>query len=90
MTKLTTMENLECEMNHNAATLKFGDHVIYTYCHYKDGYKVEIYEFIDEPGKDFDAIECRISLIDTNGGFEDGGHAVEWAINLIKEVAENV
>ena len=83
MTKLTTMENLECEMNLNAATLRFGDHVIYTYCHYKDGYKVEIYEFIDEPGKDFDAIECRISLIKTAEGFADGGHAVEWAFKYI-------
>ena len=83
MTEFTTMEKLQCEMNLNAATLKFGDHVIYTYCHYKDGYKVEIYEFIDEPGKDFDAIECRISLIKTAEGFTDGGHAVEWAFKYI-------
>lgn len=86
----TTMEKLQMEANSRDSVIRFGDHVIYAYHDFKGEYTALIYEFIDEPGVEFDEIECRITLIDRKESFADGGHAIQWAISRITEESKNV
>lgn len=83
MFEFTTMEKLQYDGGSLATVLRYNDHVIYTERNWKGEYLVDIYEFIDEPNEEFDECECRLNHIESNGQFNDGGHAVEWAINKI-------
>ena len=62
----TTMEDLAMEVNATVgAVLKMG-----------------VYEFVDTPEETgLDEIECRLNLTAMSQEvFEDGGHAIEWAM----------
>lgn len=77
---VTTMENLSMRVSAgDGAVLKYGDKVLVTDC--ACGFVGAVYEFIDEPGKDFGYIECRLNLIDVaEDVFKDGGSAIAWAM----------
>ena len=64
------------------AVLKMGDKVLVADRGWK-GFIAGVYEFVDtseETG--LDEIECRLNLVAMSQEvFEDGGHAIAWAMN---------
>ena len=84
MTNFKTIEKLQMEIGTNGAVLEFKNHVIVAVPIYTGEFEAEIYEFIDSK-EDFDAIECRLDLIEkAEIRFIDGGSAIEWCINKLK------
>ena len=83
--KTTTMETLQCEIGSGGSVLRYGTYVMVSRFVF-DSYIAEIFEFIEIPEKtDCDWIECQLKLIEhSNEFFEDGGHAIEWALDRIK------
>ena len=78
----TTMENLSMRVTAGeGAVLRFGGKLLVADRAWR-GFIAAVYEFIDEPDESgFNAIECRLNLIDMSGEtFEDGGHAIAWAM----------
>ena len=77
----STMENLAMQVSAGeGAVLRFGDKVLVT-DHAWKGFIAGVYEFIDDE-KEFSYIECRLNLIAmSEKTFEDGGHAIAWAMN---------
>ncbi|MGV9196401.1 hypothetical protein ACTOVL_04240 [Arcanobacterium canis] len=78
----TTLENIRSEP---PIAMQHGDRVIvaaHTWTkEHGLGVQGRIYEFIDEPGVEFAAIECRIQLIaQSEELFADEGQAIAWAI----------
>lgn len=83
MADFTTMEKLAMEQNTQyGATLRFGDHVVFTDMYY-DGFVCEVYEFIDDPDDGFFDIERRLNLVTRKDKFEDAGHAVKWGLERL-------
>ena len=79
----TTMENLSMQVSAGeGAVLKMGDKVLVTDAAWK-GFIAGVYEFIETPEETgFGYIECRLNLIAMSAElFEDGGHAIAWAMN---------
>ena len=63
------------------AVLKMGDKVLVADRGWK-GFIAGVYEFVDTPEETgLDEIECRLNLTAMSQEvFEDGGHAIEWAM----------
>lgn len=83
MPNTTTMENLAMKVNAmDGAVLKMGDRVLVTDRGWK-GFIAAVYEFVDTPEETgLDEIECRLNLVTMSQEvFEDGGHAIAWAMN---------
>ena len=81
---ITTMERLSMKVcAGEGAVLKMGDRVLVTDCAWK-GFIAGVYEFLETPEETgYGYIECRLSLIAMSGElFEDGGHAIAWAMNI--------
>lgn len=79
----TTLENIRSE---HPIAMQHGDRVIVAAHTWKKdqglGIQGRIYEFIDEPGGEFAAIECRLQLIaQSNELFTDEGSAIAWTMN---------
>ena len=80
----TTMEDLGMDLNAmTGAVLKMGDKVLVTDRGWK-GFIAAVYEFVDTPEETgLDEIECRLNLIAMSQEvFADGGHAIQWAMNV--------
>lgn len=78
----STMENLSMKVTAGeGAVLKMGDKVLVT-DHAWKGFIAGVYEFIETPEEaDCSYIECRLNLIAMSADlFEDGGHAIAWAM----------
>jgi len=78
----STMENLSMKVcAGEGAVLKMGDKVLVT-DHAWRGFIAGVNEFIeDEEETGYSYIECRLNLIAmSNETFEDGGHAIAWAM----------
>ena len=77
-----TMENLSMQVSAGeGAVLKMGDKVLVTdRC--RKGFIAGVYEFIETPEETgLGYVECRLNLISMSEGiFEDGGHAIAWAM----------
>ena len=81
MSDFTTMEHLQERVSSYGAVLRYNDRVFITDITHTGQFRASIYEFVDEPGVDFDEIECRLFLIDTSHKtFEDAGHAIAWCL----------
>ena len=81
MSDFTTMELLQERVSSYGAVLRYNDRVFVTDITPTGHFRASIYEFVDEPGVDFDQIECRLFLIDTSHkAFEDAGHAIAWCL----------
>ncbi len=83
MPNTTTMENLAMKVNAmDGAVLKMGDRVLVTDRGWK-GFIAAVYEFVDTPEETgLDEIECRLNLVTMSQEvFEDGGHAIVWAMS---------
>ena len=79
----TTMEDLAMEVNATVgAVLRMGDKVLVADRGWK-GFIAGVYEFVDTPEETgLDEIECRLNLVAMSQEvFEDGGHAIAWAMN---------
>lgn len=83
--KTTSMENLQLKVSSYGAVLKYGEKVLVTDLAWK-GFVAAVYEFIETPEETrLSDIECRLNLIETSESiFEDGGHAMEWAISQVR------
>ena len=82
MSDFTTMEHLQEKVSSYGAVLRYNDRVFFTDIIKTGSFRASIYEFVDEPDVEFDAIECRLLLIDTSHKtFADAGHAIEWCIH---------
>lgn len=81
----TNMENLQLKVSSYGAVLKYGEKVLVTDLAWK-GFVAAVYEFVETPEETgLSAVECRLNLIDNSEKlFEDGGHAMEWAIGKNK------
>ena len=80
----TTIEKLQMQVSCSyGAVITFGDKVFVTDISYKGGFSAEIYEFVETPEETgLDEIECRLNLVAMSQEvFEDGGHAIAWAMN---------
>ena len=78
----TTMESLQIKVSAGeGAVLKMGDKVLVT-DHAWKGFIAAAYEFIETPEETgYGYIECRLNLIAMSRElFEDGGHAIAWAM----------
>ncbi|MCD7777837.1 MAG: hypothetical protein LUH47_04965 [Clostridiales bacterium] len=88
MKKITTREDLEMEIYGclDSAVIDYGNYIIATWVHCFNGIVTEIYKMIETPEETgLGRCECKISLTARKeGGFEDNGHALEWALNKIK------
>lgn len=78
----TTLEKIQME---HPIAMRHGDRVIVAAHTWKKehglGVQGRIYEFIDEPGVEFAALECRIQLVaESEELFADEGTAIAWAI----------
>lgn len=81
----TSMERLQMDFGGYGNVLQFGEYAVVTDVNYKGQYIAAVYEFVDTPGKEFSAIECRLNLINfADEIFEDGGHAIAWAMRNCK------
>ena len=81
----TSIEHLQMDFGGYGNVLQYGEFAIVTDVNYKGRYIAAVYEFVDTPDKEFSAIECRLNLIKTaTETFDDGGHAIEWAIKNCK------
>ena len=79
----TTMENLSMQVSAGeGAVLKMGDKVLVADAAWK-GFIAGVYEFVETPEETgLGYIECRLNLIAMSAElFEDGGHAIAWAMN---------
>ena len=79
----TTMEKLSMQVTAGeGAVLKMGGKVLVTDAAWK-GFIAGVYEFVETPEETgLGYIECRLNLIAMSADlFEDGGHAVAWAMN---------
>lgn len=79
----TTMERLEMYMGSGyGAIIKYGDKVIVTDVSYRGAFIAAIYKFdrkAESTGSSY--IENGITFLKASEKtFEDGGHAVEWAL----------
>ena len=81
---MTSMEKLSCDFGSVATVIRYGEHAIVAYQSYY-GFAAAVYEFTETPEETgLDRIECRLNLYEqADGYFEDGGHAVEWALGRI-------
>lgn len=82
LSNTSTMENLSMKVTAGeGAVLKMGDKVLVT-DHAWKGFIAGVYEFIETPEETgYSHIECRLNLIAMSGElFEDGGHAIAWAM----------
>jgi len=77
----TTMEHLMMRVAAEGAVLRMGDKVLVTDRAMK-GFTAAVYEFIETPEETgLGHIECRLNLTAMSQEvFEDGGHAIEWAM----------
>ena len=85
--EFTTIEKLQMKVSATyGAVLQYGDKVLVTDIHWKGGFTVEIYEFVDDPEETgLDAIECRLAPWEkATETFQDGGHAVAWCFGQLK------
>ena len=81
MSDFRTMEHLQERVSSYGAVLRYNDKVFVTDITHTGQFRASIYEFVDEPGVDFDEIECRLFLVDTSHKtFEDAGHAIAWCL----------
>ena len=79
---LTKETHKEAKVNATVgAVLKMGDKVLVADRGWK-GFIAGVYEFVDTPEETgLDEIECRLNLTAMSQEvFEDGGHAIEWAM----------
>ena len=79
----TTMENLSMQVTAGeGAVLKMGGKVLVADAACK-GFIAGVYEFVETPEETgLGYIECRLNLIAMSADlFEDGGHAIAWAMN---------
>lgn len=78
----TNMENLQMKVTSYGAVLKHGDRVLVTDLAWK-GFVAAVYEFIETPEETgLSDTECRLNLVETSEEtFEDGGHAIAWAMS---------
>ena len=79
----TTQEHLEMQVSAgDGIVAKYGDHILMA-DRYWNGFIAGVYEFIETPEETgFGYIECRLNLIAMSAElFEDGGHAIAWAMN---------
>lgn len=81
----TSMENLQLKVSSYGAVLKYGEKILVTDLAWK-GFVAAVYEFIETPEETgLSDVECRLNLIENaEKYFEDGGHAMEWAINRVR------
>lgn len=78
----STMEDLSMKVTAGeGAVLRMGDKVLVT-DHACKGFIAAVYEFIETPEETgYGYIECRLNLITMSEElFEDGGHAIAWAM----------
>ena len=79
----TTMERLAMKVSSGeGAVLRMGSRVLVTDIAWK-GVIAGVYEFVETPEETgYGYIECRLNLTAMSGEtFEDGGHAIAWAMN---------
>lgn len=82
----TTMEKLQCLVSAQyGAVLKYKDWVIAVDYSWACNFKVNVYEFIDEPNEDLGEIECRLNPIWEASDFDDNGSAVKAAFDYINK-----
>ena len=76
-----TLKNLFDLSNElNGAVLKYDDKLLFTGVAFCD-YIGAVYKFIDTEPDAANWHKVRLSLVTmSNEGFEDGGHAIEWAM----------
>lgn len=82
----TTMENLAMSVNPGCGMVcKYGDHVLMVDLLWTDRFVAAIYEFTETPEETgASEIECRLNFCAASADtFEDGGHAMAWAIQQI-------
>lgn len=82
---IITREELEEDLYGclDTAIISYNDYVIATFEHSFNGIQVEVYKLL----KNQDCIDrnnCKMECIFEKYGFEDTGHAMEWALNKIK------
>ena len=82
--RTTNMEKMECDYGPCATVIRYGEHAVIAYQGFY-GFAAAVYEFIETPeGTDLDWVECRLNLCEqADEYFEDGGHAIEWALGKI-------
>lgn len=83
----TTQENLEMQVcAGDGMVCKYGDHVLMVDPYWNGGFIAGIYEFIETPEETgLCECECRLNLCEkSEGSFEDGGHAMAWAISRVQ------
>ena len=81
---MTNMEKLSCNLGSSATVIRYGEYVMVAYRTFY-GFATAVYEFIETPDEiGLDWIECRLNLYEqADEYFEDGGHAIEWALGKI-------
>ncbi len=81
----TSIESLEMDFGGYGNVLQYGEFAIATDVNYKGRFIAAIYEFVETPNEELSDVECKLNLIKTaTETFEDGGHAIEWAIKNCK------
>lgn len=85
--RVTTQEHLEMQVSAgDGLVCKYGDHVLMADRYWDAGFIAGVYEFVETPEETgLSECECRLNFIERSEGFfEDGGHAIEWAISRVK------
>lgn len=83
MNDYKTVERLQCELSASDTILIYDSYVLIAYRVF-EGYKAEIYMFTENPGN----IESKLDLMaNPNVVYTDGGHAIEWALQFIKDLS---
>ena len=80
----TTMRALRETTSANGAVVRYGFRVFRVDGNENDGYRVEVYEFPDEPQElGYPEDECRLQGVVGKGRrHRDAGSALHWAIRL--------
>lgn len=89
MNPFTTKKELARKLDgsRNQAIMDYGDKVIAAWESRFNKIKAEVYELVEtEEETGYPKCECRLALIEKKqDGFEDVGHAVEWALRKIQK-----
>lgn len=83
----TTQEHLEMQVTAgDGMVCKYGDHILMADRYWKGGFIAGIYEFIETPEETgLCECECRLNFCEKSEmSFEDGGHAMAWAIGRVQ------
>ncbi len=87
MNNYKTMERLQCDLSATDIVLKYNEYVLVAYQTF-NGYQAEIYMFAEQPeDSGLSDIECKLELMaNPEMKFDDAGHAIEWALDLLKTI----